>query len=42
MKRLLNNTVKEMFGIDRQFTNAEVLMFYALVTITSALAIYLL
>lgn len=40
MKRLLSNTVKEVFGIDRQVSTFEVILFYLLVVITSLLAYY--
>ncbi len=41
VKRLLSNTVREMFGIERRFTTLEVAIFYLLVVITTALAFYL-
>ena len=42
VKRLLSDTIKEMFGIDRQVSNLEVVVFYLLVIVTTTLAVYML
>ncbi|MDH3709940.1 MAG: hypothetical protein OER04_08640 [Cyclobacteriaceae bacterium] len=41
MKRLLSNTFREMFGIERQFTTVDVVLFYFLVALTTGLVFYL-
>jgi|GEM_PF-5173110 len=40
MKRLLSNTLREMFGINREFSSLEVVLFYFLVVVTTLLAFF--